>query len=219
MKNAHLNLTKISLLLLLFALAGCSKLYYGTMEKFGYEKRDILVDRVEEARDAQTQAKEQFSSALEQFTEIVGFSGGDLEIKYNQLKEQFARSEDKAKAVTDRIDDVEKVAKALFNEWGNELDQYSSKQLRTASEKKLKDTKLRYEKLISAMNRASDKIDPVLDAFRDQVLFLKHNLNAKAISSLQDEVISVRSDVGELIKEMEASIAEANAFISQMAGR
>ena len=200
-------------------LTGCSKLYYGTMEKFGYEKRDLLVDRVEEARDAQTQAKEQFSSALEQFTEIVGFSGGDLELKYNELKEQFERSEDKAEAVAERIGDVEKVAKALFKEWEKELEQYSNNQLRSASQEKLNATKQQYEKLITAMTRARDKIDPVLDAFRDQVLFLKHNLNAKAITSLQDEVVTVRTDVGVLIKEMEASIAQANEFISGMTGQ
>ena len=203
----------------LIAIAGCQKAYYGTMEKLGYAKREILVDRVEDARDAQTEAKEQFSSALEQFTEVVGFTGGDLEDKYEKLKDQFDDSESKAKAVSKRIDDVESVAKALFNEWEDELEAYTSDELRRASERKLKDTNSKYEKLIAAMKRAESKIDPVLNAFRDQVLFLKHNLNAQAIASLQDEVVSVSADVSSLIKEMEASIAEADEFISNMAGQ
>lgn len=199
-------------------LTGCQKAYYGTMEKFGYAKREILVDRVEDARDAQTEAKEQFSSALEQFTEVVGFTGGDLEEKYEKLKEQFEDSEDKAAAVSKRIKDVESVAKALFAEWEDELDEYTSDELRQASQRKLDDTNRKYEKLIAAMKRAEAKIAPVLNAFRDQVLFLKHNLNAQAISSLQDEVVSVSADVSVLIKEMEASIAEADEFISSMVG-
>ena len=215
-KFKSLLLASVGVMLL---LAGCQKAYYGTMEKFGYAKREILVDRVEDARDAQTEAKDQFSSALEHFTEVVGFTGGDLEEKYEKLKDQFEDSESKAKAVSKRIKDVESVAKALFNEWEDELEEYSSDELKRSSQKKLDETNRKYEKLIAAMKRAEDKIEPVLNAFRDQVLFLKHNLNAQAISSLQDEVVSVSADVSVLIKEMEASIAEANEFISGMVGQ
>jgi hypothetical protein len=59
-------------------------------------------------------------------------------------------------------------------------------------------------------------MDPVLAAFKDQVLFLKHNLNARAISSIQQEAEKVKSDVERLIREMEASIAEADKFISEL---
>ncbi len=107
----------------LWSLLGCESTYYKTMETVGYHKRDIMVDRVQEARDAQ---------------------------------------------------------------------------------------------LIGAMKRAERKIDPVLAAFRDQVLYLKHNLNAQAIASLQSEPASIETDVAKLIKEMEASIKEADAFISSM---
>ena len=39
--------------LLLLISGGCSSAYYRTLEGLGIEKRDILVDRVEDARDAQ----------------------------------------------------------------------------------------------------------------------------------------------------------------------
>jgi hypothetical protein len=67
------------------------------------------------------------------------------------------------------------------------------------------------------MKRAEAKVDPVLSAFRDQVLFLKHNLNAQAIASLHKELASVEVDVTSLINEMEVSIAEADRFIKGMA--
>jgi hypothetical protein len=50
---------------------------------------------------------------------------------------------------------------------------------------------------------------------RDQVLFLKHNLNAKDIVSLRGELVQVESDTDKLIKELEASIAEADRFIQE----
>jgi hypothetical protein len=200
------------------SLTGCRSAYYKTMEVFGQHKRDLLVSRVEEARDAQEDAKEQFQSALEKFSSVVKFDGGKLQDKYNQLKNELDKSKSKAKSVRSHISSVENVAKDLFKEWENELEQYSSDKLRSSSEQKLKKTRQRYSQLIAAMKRAESKIDPVLTAFNDQVLFLKHNLNAQAIASLHSELASVEADITTLIKEMEASIAEADEFITAMAG-
>jgi SMC interacting uncharacterized protein involved in chromosome segregation len=202
-------------IVLLFA-AGCQSLYYGTMEKFGKYKRDILVDRVKDARDAQQQTKEQFASALDKFRSVVNVEGGKLQEKYDQLKSELDKSESKASAVKKRINDVEDVAQALFDEWTKELDQYKNPELKAASRKKLEQTRQRYAQLIGSMKQAESKIEPVLSAFRDQVLFLKHNLNAQAIASLQSELGTMESDIGRLITEMEKSIAEADSFIKTM---
>jgi hypothetical protein len=202
---------------LLLSVSGCETAYYGTMEKLGYHKRDLMVNRVESARDAQQDAKEQFESALEKFSSVLQFDGGDLEDKYDQLKAAYDRSSARAQTVRDRIDSVEDVASDLFDEWETELKEYSSDSLRRSSARKLKQTRRQYAQLIGAMKRAESKMDPVLVAFHDQVLFLKHNLNAKAIASLQTELTSVEAEVSSLIKDMNASIAEADAFISAMA--
>ncbi len=202
--------------LALAALAGCRSTYYGTMEKLGYHKRDLLIDRVQDARDTQQDAKEQFQSALEEFSAVVNSKGGQLEATYKKLKTELERSEAKAKAVRKHIDDVERVAEALFKEWQSELEQYKNDQLRALSEQKLGRTRQRYAKMIAAMQSAEMKIGPVLDAFGDQVLFLKHNLNAQALASLHSELVTVETDIAGLIREMEASIAEANAFIDAM---
>jgi hypothetical protein len=199
----------------LFA-AGCDSLYYKTMEKFGKQKRDILVERVGEARDAQQQTKEQFASALEKFKSVVNVPSGELQEKYDILKEQYDKSEAKAATVRKRIADVEEVANDLFNEWQGELKQYKSAELRASSKNKLEQTRTRYNQLIKAMKNAESKIEPVLSAFHDQVLYLKHNLNAQAIASLQTEVTSMETDVSKLIEDMEKSIAEADTFIKTM---
>lgn len=213
MKNSTILLCICSAVL----IAGCQKAYYSTMEAFGKHKRDLLVDRVEDARDSQEAAKEQFASALEQFGSVVNYKGGELETKYKQLSNQLDTSKSRAKTVRKHISEVEDVSKALFKEWEAELDQYSSENLRQSSEQKLLQTRTRCSRLINAMKRAEAKMAPVLTVFNDQVLFLKHNLNAQAIASLQDELVSVEADIASLIKEMEASIAEANAFIDAMA--
>jgi len=205
--------------IILVILLGCSSAYYGTMEKLGYHKRDLMVNRVESARDAQEEAKEEFESALEKFSSVLQFDGGELEEKYDQLKSAYDRSNARAQTVRDRIDSVEDVAEALFEEWEEELDQFSNASLRRSSARKLSQTKKQYTRLIGAMRRAEKKMDPVLTAFHDQVLFLKHNLNAKAIASLNTELGSVEAEVAALIKDMENSIKEADAFISAMADK
>ncbi|SMF96016.1 Protein of unknown function [Methylomagnum ishizawai] len=202
-----------------YLVAQCQKLYFRVVESTGQHKRDILVSRVESARDSLEEAKDQFQSALDKFSALTQFDGGDLEDLYRQLKLEFDYSTAKALAVKDRIDAVQDVAEALFAEWEGELEQYSNRSLRSASRQKLKLTQQHYGQLISAMRRAESKIEPVLRVFQDQVLFLKHNLNAKAIASLEHELTTMAVGVNGLIGAMEKSIGRANDFVCSLNGR
>ena len=197
-------------------LGGCSSTYYGAMEKMGIAKREILVDRVEKTRDSQNAAKEQFATALEQFLAVTKADGGQLQQKYDALNREFSRSEERAKDVRDRVTAVEDVAEALFREWKEEMKQYSNASLRRESERELDLTRRRYEDLIKVMRRAADRMEPVLSTFRDQVLFLKHNLNARALASLTTTNRELEADISRLVADMEASIREAEDFIKTM---
>ena len=138
-------MTKIfSYICLLLFITACSQAYYGALEKVGIHKRDIMVDRVQEAKQSQEDAKEQFQSALEEFSSVANVQGGDLEDTYKKLDKELQKSESRAKEVTTRIDSVEDVSIALFKEWEQELDLYESQKLRAQSEQQLKDTKVRY---------------------------------------------------------------------------
>ena len=197
-------------------VGACSTAYYKTMEGLGIEKRDILIDRVEDARDAQDDASEQFASALDQFRATVNFDGGDLEEVYDRLNAEYEKSAAEAEEVSDRINAVESVAEDLFREWEEELDQYSRADLRRNSASLLNDTRKRYKQLMSSMRRAEQSMEPVLVAFKDQVLVLKHNLNARAIGALRNELASIEKDTANLIRQMQKAIAEANSFIDSM---
>jgi len=197
-------------------LTACDTAYMAAMEKMGYAKRDILSSRVKSARDAQEDAKKEIQSALEQFGKVVGYQGGDLEATYKKLNNELQNSEDSADAVRKRIKDVESVADSLFTEWKTELGQYSSADLRRKSEEKLSQTKARYQEMLSAMKKAEQRIDPVLKPLRDQVLYLKHNLNARALAAIKGELVKVDAQVDQLVKDMNRSIAEADKFIQSM---
>lgn len=210
MKQSILSLIILSL------LAACSSAYYGTMEKFGVHKREILVDRVEDARGAQEEATEQFASALEQFKSVVTVEDSKLERAYNKLDGEYEDSVAAAEEISSRIKDIERVAEDLFEEWDAEIGEFSSAQLRRESRQQLNATKARYRELIAAMRKSEQFIPPVLTAMNDQRLYLKHNLNARAIQSLKGEVIKIDRDVDALLASMRSAIAEADAFIRDM---
>jgi hypothetical protein len=205
------------ILLPLLLLGGsCRSAYYATMEQFGVHKRDILVDRVEEGRADQAAAKEQFVTTLQAFKQLTDFDGGKLESVYASLKDEYEDSEAGAERVRDRIVSIEKVAGDLFEEWNGEIEGMTDAKLQGRSREMLDDTRNRYGTLIEKMRSASSKMDPVLEKFRNHVVFLKHNLNARAIDSLRETSLEIESEVDALIEGMQASIAEADAFIESM---
>ena len=95
-------------------LTACQSAYYAAAEKVGYHKRDILVDRVEDARDAQQDAEEEFQSALEQLSELISFDGGELQAVYEDLSDSYEQSLAAAETVSSRIDAIGDVSEALF---------------------------------------------------------------------------------------------------------
>ena len=198
------------------ALSGCQTAYYSAMEQVGVHKRDILVDRVEGARDAQDEAQQQFKDALEQYRSVVSFEGDRLDTVYQALDAEYEQSLEVAQEVSDRIELVESVADALFDEWAEELNLYTNPKLRADSAAQLKQTKRRYNGLIASMKTAEKRMQPVLDTLQDNVLYLKHNLNARAIGALKGELGNIQSDVELLIRDVNRAIAQSDAFIADM---
>ena len=206
----------VMLLMIPLGFSACDTAYIAAMDKMGYAKRDILSSRVKSARDAQEEAKKDIQNALDQFGKVVAYQGGNLETTYKKLNSELQSSEDSAKTVRKRIEDVESVADVLFSEWTTELSQYSSADLRRKSEAKLTQTQIRYNNMLGAMKRAEQRIDPVLKPLRDQVLYLKHNLNARVLAAIKGELVKVDAQVDQLVKDMNRSIAEADKFLQTM---
>lgn len=204
------------LLALLVGVVGCQSAYYGALEQVGIHKREVLVDRVEDGRDAQQAAEEQFTSALEQFRAVVRVPESELSNVYDRLNAEYEDSEAAAERVEGRIEAIEDVAEALFDEWEDELSLYRSAEYRRLSEQQLRETRARYEEMLRAMRDAAESMQPVLLTMRDNVLFLKHNLNARAIGALRGEVDGLERDVAALRQRMQAAIARSDAFIAEL---
>jgi hypothetical protein len=190
--------------------------YYNALEKVGLERREVLVRRVDNAREAERKAQEQFRDALEEFKSLVGYQGGKLEAKYKKLDGEYEDAKERVDAVHEKIRGVRNVANSLFREWETEIGQFTDANLARESRRELTDTRRRYEQLVGSMEKAAAKMDPVLGKLHDQVLFLKHNLNAEVLGSLKGTADALEGDVAKLIGDIEASIREADAFIKDM---
>lgn len=206
----------VAILVAALATQGCSSIYYSALETIGKSKRDLLVSRVKSGREDQEDAKEQIQTTFEKFKELTNYDGGDLEKTYNKLSKELERSDARATNLKERVDSIQDVGNALFREWEGELDDFKRDDLRRASQQKLDAARRKFDTLIGAMEGVENRITPVLDAFRDQVLFLKHNLNAQAVASLDGTLGSLQSDVSSLIAEMDRSIAEADTFLATL---
>lgn len=200
----------------LFMMAGCQTTYYAVWEKLGKEKRHLLKDNVEKVKKEQEAASEQFETVVARIKALYGFDGGELEDVYEKLSDEYKSCEERAEAVRDRIDNVEEIASDLFKEWKKEINAISNANLKSKSRLSLQKTRARYKKLENAMNRAEKKMEPVLRTLNDYVLYLKHNLNAKAVGSLKTEVRGIELEVTALISDMQKSIKEAESFVKTM---
>jgi len=212
-----MNRTRLNTFFLMAAalvlFSGCSTVYYSAMEKIGKEKRHILVSDVEKVQKSQSMAQDEFKDALARIKELYAYEGGNLEIFYENLKGSTEQCDARAVDIEKRINQVEQVAWDLFAEWEGEINQINDPKLKASSKQSLTEARSRYKRMEIAMNKSSQGMYPVLAKLKDYTLYLKHNLNAKAVGSLGGEVVSIEQDVASLIDEMNLSIREADNFI------
>jgi hypothetical protein len=196
-------------------LVGCETVHNTVMEKvFKKEKRELLTASVKSVQKSQQDAQVEFKDAMTQLKELYAFQGGDLEKTYDKLKASYDDASSRAETVHKRVANMESVARAMFAEWEKEIRQYSNPTLAANSRTQLADTKARYNQLDQSLKESERSMQPVLRQLNDHVLYLKHNLNASAIGSLKGEAVDIQGQIEELIRTMNAAIAEADAFIS-----
>ena len=210
MRNTRMIIVMLSVV---FLIGGCRAAYYTAWEKIGKEKRHLLQDQVQAAKKDQANASEGFKTVMERVKSLYGFEGGDLEEFYTHLVKDYNKCYKRAEKVEDRIESVEQIASDLFAEWEAEIRELDNPRFKENSQKKLAATRTRYDKMNASMRLSADRMWPVLNSLNDYVIYLKHNLNARAMGSLKQEMADIEDDVNILIKNISASIDEADAFL------
>ena len=210
---------RAGIVIMSLALVGaCSSVQYSALEKVGIHKRDLLVDNVEDARDSQAETREQLVTAYEELTALIGFDGGELEARYKRLSKEVERSQDAIDELDGHLADIDRVSRDLFKEWEAELDLYNNATLRADQAQKLSLSRKQFATMRDRMQQARDRVDPVMVVLNDNVLYLKHSLNARALDALRGQATLLEGQVDALIRDMQVAIDEADAFIANMRG-
>lgn len=202
------------------ALMGCQSMIdkakkeakYSAYEMVGVEKRDLFKKEVKKVQSSQEDTSEAFKDALEKLQKIYSFDGGNLERQYKSLNSSYEDAQKEVASVHDRVKTLETTAEDLFKEWEGEIQQISAADLRRKSSENLRATRQHYHQFHASLKKSEKSMDPVLQKLKDHVLYMKHNLNAKAIAGLKVESDKIQNDIAALIKSMNDSIAQAESF-------
>lgn len=189
---------------------------YSAWETVGVEKRDLFKRKISNVKDDQEDTGEAFKDALTRLKEVYAFDGGNLEREYNKLNNSYEEAQEESAEVSQSITKLNEVAQDLFVEWEGELQEIKTADLKRKSSKQLSETRSKYKALHRHLKTSENKMAPVLARLKDQVLFLKHNLNAKAIGGLKAEGDKIESDIEVLLDEMNKSTKEAEEFIETL---
>jgi len=193
-------------------LAGCQTAYYSFWEKLGREKRDLLEANVRSAESGQLEVQKHFKDTLSRIRTEFKVEGGSLENVYDSVSADNDRATDKANTLRKRIANVKTIADDLFVEWRREARTIQTARLRQDSELKLETSRHRFDRMYASMRKVEKAMDPVLARLNDQTLYLKHNLNAKAVNALQGELRDVEKEITELNKFISDSIQSSEKF-------
>ena len=210
------NLIFLTLIFLVSCANQVRDVKYKTYELVGIEKRDLFKREINNVKDEQEDSKEAFSDALEKLQHFYSFDGGKIEKEYKKLKSSYENSQSEAKDLSESITKLDTVAQDLFKEWKNEIGTMENANLKKDSSKKLKETQDKYASLHKKLKNSEKKMSPILSKLKDQVTYLKHNLNASAIAGLKSEGDRIEADMGKLIQEMKEASREADDFISTL---
>ena len=202
--------------LILFMSSCQTTSYYKTKGWFGAEKRELFVDSVEGVRNSLQDNIDVFKKATAGINVVINVKKEKMEEQHEHLKNDYENCESEAGDIRSRIDTMEAISGDFFDQWMEEMELYNNESFRNASRTKYNKVRKRYTKLVQNLREVEVKLEPALNGFRDQVLFLKHNINAQSVASLEDELVTVEAEIDALIRELQGAIKESTAFISSM---
>jgi DNA repair exonuclease SbcCD ATPase subunit len=198
------------------ALFGCkSSTYYEAAETVGYEKREMLIDRLQEARDSQVGAKQQMQTALYTLRRIGSVPETELEDLHDDLATEVNRAKDQLDDLHDDIAAVESVARSLFDDWEDDLAKFENQEARNRSQEELRDTRKRHETLVAELRSSERKLQRIMPRLEDQARVLEHAEELGRSPSLTDDLDDVREEISTLIEELDDSIDRTQRFIDE----
>lgn len=194
-------------------ITSCSHVYYKSWELLGKEKRELLSSKMSALNEDQTEAKEEFANVLEEIRSKYSFKEGNLENTYDRMSSNYNDMNEEVEDLGSQIEDVESIAKDLFEEWKAEAKEFTNKDYERTSLQKLRVTRANFNEVLKESEATEKAMQKVLAKFHEQVIYVKHNLNAKAVGRLASELQNIQEVMRKLIQQINSSIQKADRFI------
>jgi hypothetical protein len=204
-----------SLALLALVAGGC-KSFGGSFLVFGgsHAPQEDLVARARGAEKDIQEARADFAAASQLYQRLSSPQAVELEKLSGEFEDAVETCEDRAEDMADRIEAIREETVGLVKDWTEELARFSSDAVRKKSEAQMRDTEAYAQRLIAALERLQGRVQPVLLKLQDYELFFEHNLNARAIATLQDTYKDFDNEFRAFESELGKAQGEITAFLA-----
>jgi hypothetical protein len=220
MSTQHHTRLLLALAASLLGLASCQSMPYVSFLKLGKaDHREAMLEEARDCRETQLSIQQDFTEIFDLFGKLIQAQAEELESLHGDLNDVLDTCEDDLEDLREHIAELEGQSADLFEEWSADLELFDNPRLRAKSERMLDDTRQRFERFVAALGNAEVAIDPVLSAYQDYVLFFNHNLNPRAIVTLEDTYPELLEDVAALKRTMNKTLKETDDFIRVVEGR
>jgi Mg2+ and Co2+ transporter CorA len=218
MRRRWLSLLSLVLLLPLLSLpiVSCQTAGSGASIKSADPDFDVLETRIEQYREVQQAALQQFEATGQQLSGWSSHEVTDLQALYAATAQQDDASIEVAIEVSAAINSIEEAAEAAFKEWQIAVDLNSDAQLRAESQKRLGETRQRYADMLQVLRQCEAKTSSVLAALNSNEEYFKDHLDPGEVASRQPQLNALRNDVQSLVYRMNIALDSTEAFINSI---
>lgn len=182
----------------------------------GHQRTAEHIKKIERADKEMNEARKQVGKALEAYGTLLGEQEEHRRSAYKDLVKALERCEEMSKELRERREDMDKQAEKFFKDWKKSLKDIKSSDLESRSERRLEDTRERYRRVSDRWREMRERYQPVTSRLEDQVVYLGHDLNADATSSLEQDAREVQAEADALFRAMDEFEAEAQGYVSSL---
>ena len=163
-------------------------------------------------------SKQRLRDAIEAVRAIASYDFvGDPAVAFNDFVTAVEASVEQAETLRDAILPMEESGGAFFDQWNDDLDSFSSVEMRNRSRERLLATHKRFRVIMAAVVPAQRGFDEVNKRLQDYASFLSNDFNATAIAAIEGDVRVLRSKAAKVDQRFDACMRATSAYLEATA--
>jgi cell division septum initiation protein DivIVA len=188
----------------------------GALAQQGFRQTDRLMSRAENSARAIEDTKGELQRTLEAYNSMFDGSAKNPRRAYQISLRGVERSEKRVGDIQKRLNEMQIEADKYFADWTTSLDAIINQDLRRRSEARRDETRAGYDNIHQAALKAVAEYETFIGNFRDQLMFLGHDLNPSSISSLKEDAGKLNGEAAQLFSEADGSLTVIRTLIDNI---